>query len=122
MAVPAYSKKKKTSARSRVRKYWWLAPVLVGVSLLGWLATGPRIWGPRVLPRAGGKPIKGYVYDVQTLKQEYQRFNGKELRNAQLEHRFQTASDRVGAQDYQSAAVILEGVSQEAAVPVVFNN
>jgi len=122
MAVSAQPRrKKKKSARSIVRRYWWLAPVLAGVLLLGWLATGPRWWGPRVLPTAGS-PLKGYIGSVQTLQEEYLHFHGKRLKNPQLEKRFQMAGERMERQDYESAALILEGVSQDAAVPVVFND
>ena len=122
MAVSAYgSKKKKKSSRTLVRRYWWLAPVVAGVVFLGYLATGPRLFGPRVLTRTGA-PIKGYISEVNTLKEEYLRFHGKQLRNPQVEQRFQLVNDKITAQDYESAALLLESVSQEAALPVVFNN
>jgi hypothetical protein len=122
MAVSGYgSKKKKKSARTLVRRYWWLAPVIVGVGLIAYLATGPRIFGPRVLTRTGA-PIRGYISDVTTLKEEYVRFHGKQLRSPQVEQRFLLVNDKVAAQDYESAALLLESVSQEAALPVVFNN
>jgi tetratricopeptide (TPR) repeat protein len=122
MAVPAYSKKKKKkSLRSQVRKYWWLAPVLGGVVTLGWLATGPRWWGPRVLSKSGA-PIKGYIGNIDTVKQEYLHFHGKPLKNPAVERLFQLANQRIALQDYESAALLLETVSQDAAVPVIFND
>jgi hypothetical protein len=125
MPVPVYPKNApkriKKSARSRIRRYWWLVPVLASVILLAWLATGPRMFGPRVLSKTR-EPVKGYVSDVPVLLQEYKRFHGKEMKNPQLEHRFQMAAERVAHEDYEAAALILEGVSQDAAVPVVFNN
>jgi hypothetical protein len=122
MAVSAYGKKKKKkSSRTLVRQYWWLAPVVGGLALLGYLATGPRWFGPRVLSRTGA-PIKGYVSDVDMLRQEYLRFHGKQLHNPQVERRFEMVNDKIAVQDYESAALLLENVSQEAALPVVFNN
>lgn len=121
MAVSSYGKKKKTSSRTLVRRYWWLAPVLGGLGVLGYLATGPRWFGPRVLTRTGA-PIKGYVSDLSTLKEEYVRFHGKALHNPQVEQRFQMVNDKIAAQDYESAAILLESISQEAALPIVFNN
>jgi hypothetical protein len=121
MAVPVYSKKKKKSFRAQVRRYWWLAPVLAGVVLLGWLAMGPRILGPRVLSRATA-PIKGYIGSFATVQQEYLRFHGKQLRNPQVEKLFGLANDHIAHQDYSAAALILEGITQDAAVPVIFND
>src|ERR1043165_3049387 len=121
MAVPAHSKKKKRSGHARFRKYWWLAPVFGGVIFLGYLATGPRWIGPRVLSRSGA-PIKGYISDVEALKAEYQRFQGKKLKNPQVEQRFNLVNERIAQQDYESAAIILESVAQDAAVPLVFND
>jgi tetratricopeptide (TPR) repeat protein len=122
MPVSSYgNKKKKKGTRARLRKYWWLAPVLGGVAILGWLATGPRIFGPRVLSRTGA-PIKGYVSDIQTLRDEYKQWHGKKLDNPQLEQRFQMVNDKIALQDYESAALLLENVAQQAALPVVYNN
>jgi hypothetical protein len=122
MPVSAHGKKKKKKGtRTLVRKYWWLAPVLGGLALLVWLATGPRIFGPRVLSRAGA-PIKGYVTDIQVLRDEYKQYHGKQLVNQQLEQRFQLVNDKIALQDYESAALLLENVAQQAALPVVYNN
>jgi len=122
MAVSAYRRKKrKKSIRSRVRKYWWLAPVLGGAVAIGWLATGPRFWGPRVLSKAGA-PMKGYIGSLDTLKQEYLHFHGKPLKNPAVERLFGLANQRIALQDYESAAVLLETVSNDAAVPVIFND
>ena len=122
MAVSAYRrKKKKKSIRSRVRKYWWLAPVLAGAVSIGWLATGPRFWGPRVLSKAGA-PMKGYIGSLDTLKQEYLHFHGKPLKNPAVERLFGLANQRIALQDYESAALLLETVANDAAVPVIFND
>ena len=122
MAVSAYRrKKKKKSIRSRVRKYWWLAPVLAGAVSIGWLATGPRFWGPRVLSKAGA-PMNGYIGSLDTLKQEYLHFHGKPLKNPAVERLFGLANQRIALQDYESAALLLETVANDAAVPVIFND
>jgi len=121
MPRPLPVKRKRTSGRNIIRRYWWLPPAVAGVVLIVWMATGPRWWGPRVLPRTA-EPIKGYIASVETLQEEYLRFHGKRLKNPQLEKRFETASQRMAQQDFESAALILEGVSQDAALPVVFND
>jgi hypothetical protein len=120
MAVSAYGKKKKSS-RNLVRKYWWLAPVVFGVGFLGYLATGPRWFGPRVLSRTGA-PIKGYISDIAMLRQEYVQYHGKQLHSPQVEQRFEMVNERIRQQDYESAALLLENITQDAALPVVFNN
>ncbi|HKA00357.1 MAG TPA: hypothetical protein VKE70_27790 [Candidatus Solibacter sp.] len=104
-----------------MRQYWWLGPTVAGVALLAYLATGPRWFGPRVLTRTGA-PIKGYISDFETLKQEYIRFHGKRPPSSNVENRFKLVNDKIALQDYESAALLLENVSQEAAVPLVFNN
>jgi len=121
MASLASKKKKKKSTRTLVRKYWWLAPTAALMVLIVYLATGPRWFGPRVLSRTGA-PIKGYLYDFEALKQEYKHFHGKQLPNPNIESRFKLVNDKIALQDYESAALLLENVSQDAAVPLVFNN
>jgi hypothetical protein len=121
MPGPRYSISERERPRHPVRKYWWLAPVLAAVSLIGWLATGPRWFGPRVLPRATA-PIQGYLGAAQTLEEEYLKFQGKRLRDDDLVRRFQSATERMSHQDFETAAQILERVAQDAALPVVFNN
>src|SRR5947207_567315 len=99
MAVPAYPKKKKKSIRAQIRRYWWLAPVLAGVFALAWLAAGPRILGPRVLSRAGGAPMKGYINSYQTVQQEYLRFHGKQLRSPEVQKLFGLANEHIARED-----------------------
>jgi hypothetical protein len=121
MPAPEYIRIHEQRHRPFLRKYWWLAPVLACVVLLGWMATGPRWFGPRVLPRAAA-PIQGYLPSSHTLDEEYLKFHGKPLHDADLVRQFETASERMSHQDYETAAQILERVSQSAAVPVVFND
>jgi hypothetical protein len=85
------------------------------------MATGPRWFGPRVLPQAGA-PIQGYLGAARILEDEYLKYHGKRLHDDDLLHRFESATERMAHQDYETAAQILERVSQDAALPVVFNN
>jgi hypothetical protein len=66
--------------------------------------------------------MQGYLANSRTLEEEYLRFHGKRLRDADLTRQFETATERMSHQDYETAAQILERVSVGAAVPVVFNN
>jgi hypothetical protein len=123
MAFPARGNRKKRKMRSAIRRYWWLAPVLCGIGALFWLATGPRWFGPRVLTASGAPPIKGYIYTIDTVQQEYLHFHGRRMKNPEeVERLFKMANQQVGQQDYNSAVLLLESITKEAAVPVIFNN
>ena len=122
MDAPLVKRKKKTKQnRSLVRTYWWLVPVLACVGMIGWLATGPR-WSRTRIGPSTGRMMPGYISGAQNMTQEYQRFYGKPLSNAEVESAFEQAGQRVRAMDYSTAAALLERVSKVAAVPVVFNN
>src|ERR1035438_2552588 len=122
MAAPTLNrKKKKKRRRSLVLKYWWLAPVLGCVAMIGWLATGPQ-WSRARIFMPGGKPIAGYAANPQKMTQEYRHFYGKPLNNPEIERAFVQAGQHVSVNDYTSAVGLLEQVSEVASVPVVFNN
>ena len=118
--VPPSSKKKKK--RSRLRQYWWLVPALLGVTLLGWLATGPRWSRARIEVPSAGSPVTGYTANTQTVMQEYLHYYGKPLADADTERLSNQANERVVAKDYANAVGMLEQVAKVAAVPAVFNN
>ena len=121
MAAPPIKRKKKKHSRSLVRKYWSLVPVLVGVGMIGWLATGPR-WSRARIKRPGAKTIAGYVADTQKMTQEYVHYYGKPLNNLEIQRGFDQANERLGDGDLSNAVGLLEQVSKVASVPVVFNN
>ena len=121
MADRQVRKKRRRTSESPVRKYWWLVPVLAGVAMIAWVATGPR-WSRPPISTPAGKPVAGYIADTQQMLQEYARFYGKPPADSGIQRRFDDASLRVGARDYANAAALLEEVSKVAALPVVFNN
>ena len=121
MAAPPIKRKKKKHSRSLVRKYWSLVPVLVGVGMIGWIATGPK-WSRARIKRPGGKTIAGYVADTQKMTQEYVHYYGKPLNNSEIERGFDQANERLSDGDFSNAVGLLEQVSKVASVPVVFNN
>jgi hypothetical protein len=121
MAAPPIKRKKKKHSRSLVRKYWSLVPVLVGVGMIGWIATGPR-WSRARIKRPGGKTIAGYVADTQKMTQEYVHYYGKPLNNLEIQQGFDQANERLSDGDFSNAVGLLEQVSKVASVPVVFNN
>ena len=69
---------------SLIRRYWWLAPVLLVVAFIAWVATGPE-WSR---PRTGNPTVHelppGYVSNFATVAQEYQRFNGRPVQDKEL--------------------------------------
>ncbi len=120
MAAPI-AKKKKKKTLPMVRRYWWVGPVLAGVCIIGWIATGPR-WTRARIDTPGGPPIAGYLTSQQDMRQEYAHYYGKPLNNPEVERGFELANQRVTAKDYTNAVGLLEQVSKAAAVPMVFNN
>lgn len=121
MAGHPVKKKRREHGNSVIRKYWWVVPVLCGVGMIVWVATGPR-WSRAQITGPGGKPIEGYVTDTPKMMQEYQHFYGKPLNNSDIEKEFAAATERMSARDFTNAVGLLEQVSKVAAVPVVFNN
>ena len=121
MAAPTLKRKKKKRRQSLVLKYWWLAPVLGCVAMIGWIATGPQ-WSRAYLIMTAGRPIAGYVANTRKMTEEYRYFYGKPLNNAGIERGFEQASQHVSVNEYTIAVRLLEQVSKVASVPVVFNN
>src|SRR5712692_8113880 len=107
---------------SRLRRYWWLLPVLAGVALLGWTVTGPEWSRPRNGKTSDMAPLPGYVMSYATVTQEYLRFHGKPLKDDALAAQFLQATQDMGKRDYGAAAQLLEEIVKKAAVPAVFNN
>jgi hypothetical protein len=126
MAAPQQNKqlkkKKKNAQLTLLRRYWWLPFVLGGVAMIFWIATGPRWSRAKVALPVAVRPIAGYNTNTATVLQEYQRFYGKPLNNADVERLCNQANERVAAKDYSNALGMLEQVAKTAAVPVVFNN
>ena len=72
--------------------------------------------------RSQAEILTGYIINSGTLEQEYLRFHGKLLKNAAVSQQFEQAVDAMKRRDYASAADLLEAVSKQAALPVVFND
>ena len=107
---------------SKLRLYWWLAPVLVLVALIFWVATGPEWSRPR-----SGNPTTlrlppGYVTAYTAVAQEYRKFHGKPLQDKELPGQFDLATRHMTEHDYGQAAEMLELIARKAAVPAVFND
>ena len=94
--------------------------MLVGVAMMGWIATGPR-WSRARIRKPGAKRSRvtpansGDEAGVQALLWQAAEQRGDRARV----RRGQTS---LSAGDYSNAVGLLEQVSKVAAVPVVFNN
>ena len=107
---------------SKLRRYWWLAPVLMGVAFIFWLATGPEWSRPRTGATTDLRLPPGYVTAFPTVAKEYQRFYGKPLANQQLAGQFDQSTRDMREHAYGQAAEKLEAIAAKAAVPAVFND
>jgi len=97
-------------------RFWWVAPLLLlaAAALGAWLLRRPASSRYEALP--------GYISSLATVEQEYVRFNGKLLQDAEVKQQFERAADLVKSHDYVGAITLLEGVSKKAAVPAVLND
>src|SRR5215831_9166828 len=93
---------------SRVRRYWWLPPVLAGVLFLVWLMTGPEWSRPRSGKTTGMRPLPGYVLSFTTVTEEYRRFYGKALKDTAVAAQFAQATQMMSRRDYGGSAWSLQ--------------
>jgi tetratricopeptide (TPR) repeat protein len=121
MPAPLVTRRKKKRKRSLLLTYRWLLPVLAGVGMIAWLATGPQ-WSRNRISEPPDRLMPGYIADIHIVSGEFQRFYGRTLDDPGVTQAFQQASRHVRAHDYSTAIGLLEQVSKVAAVPAVFNN
>ncbi len=94
--------------------------LVLPVLLVGAVAA---IFGVRYLSRlATPEKLPGYIVSSQTLTQEYFQFEGRSLRDLGIQQQFEQATALAGRGDYKGAIHLLEGISKDCAVPVIFQN
>jgi hypothetical protein len=103
-----------------IARYWWVGLILAAVVVGAWLTGSPR--ASSTGGAASSKIPAGYIASVATVAEEYTRFHGKVFVMPEVEQELQQANSRVAAQDYGAAVSVLEEVSKQVAVPVIFNN
>jgi tetratricopeptide (TPR) repeat protein len=103
--------------RRILEKIRWLVILLVATGVIAFLVVSRR---NREIAKPG--ELEGYQHDVATLEREYGRFYGRLLREPESETLFRHAADFARKGNYPAAIEILEKVSKDAAVPVVFTN
>ena len=122
MVSPGLHRKRKRNIGRLVKKYWGLGAIPAAAIGIVWLVVaGPRLPIRRALSPGAG-PLTGYIASMPTIAEEYTRFYGKTLRNAEVEHQVELANQRVASRNYPGAVEQMELVSRQAAVPAVFNN
>src|SRR4051794_4176209 len=119
MASPAPApirirKLKTRRQRPFVLRFWWVGLVAIAVPF-GVLLVKSRLPQPRRV-----QDVPGYIASVETLEQEYQKFQGKPLKDNEIRKQFQRAAELASTGEYNGAVLILEPLSKAAAVPVVF--
>ena len=97
----------------------WLAVAsIVGPALLAGLIILLVFW----LRRPDVRHLPGYISDVPTFEAEFQRFQGPRSQSTESLSQFQQAAEWADRGDYGRAAQILDNLSRQAALPVVFND
>lgn len=72
--------------------------------------------------RTTERHLTGYVNDIASLRSEYLRFQGKALKNAEVEQQFADANAATEKGEYGRAVDLLRSASRQAPLPVVFND
>ena len=87
------------------------------------VAAVAAVFGVRYLSRLSTtEKLPGYNSSTQTLSQEYFQFEGRSLRDLGISQQFEQATALAGRGDFNAAIHLLEGISKECAVPIVFQN
>jgi hypothetical protein len=97
-------------------RYWGVLLVV------GLIVMAPWIWNWMMTPHFTHAPLPGYITDPAKLEEEYRLLTGKPLGDASSTQQFQQATDLMVLGNYTDAAILLETISKQAPVPVIFNN
>jgi hypothetical protein len=108
--------RRKRPESSLFARLWWVGLLAVAI-VVGVLTF-------RMRPDGARHPfiLTGYITSVMSLEQEYARYQGRLLKDPEVQRQFEQAGALMSKHDYSGAAALLEAVSKKAAVPVVFNN
>ena len=116
-AEPRGRRTRRHRRRPGLLRYVWVIPAVALV------VAAPWIWNWLTLPHfLKQEPLPGYITDSSKLEMEYRLFTGKSLEDVTTSQQFEQATDLMLAGNYTDAVLLLEAVSKQAAVPLVFNN
>lgn len=120
-ASPTYRHRRKRPTHSTAAIVMWclLITLTVGLGIGAYLLL-PRLVATR--RSAHNASISGYLDGVDQLRREVQDYYGKPLRDADLESRFSAAHEFVARRDFFGAAVELEHLTDQVAVPMIFDD
>jgi hypothetical protein len=117
MPTPPPERVKKRRKRSLLERHRW-----VWLTLIVAIIAGSTYAVFRIRREAMPDRLPGYLDSSAMLEQEFSRFHGRMLRDANVVEQFNLAAKLVTAHDYRGAIATLEPIAAQAAVPVVFNN
>ncbi len=101
-----------------LEKPWLAVAVILGPALLAGLIILLIVR----LQRPEARHLDGYISDVTLLQSEYQRYQGTPLKAEETERQFRQAAEWTARGDYGRAAQLLDSVSRQAPLPVVYND
>jgi hypothetical protein len=116
---------RKRRKRPRRRRHRVRFPVWLPISLLAMMAVaaGGLVWmAVGSIGKPATQPLPGYVQDDQALRREYARLYNRPLPDSLARQDFRYASELVARADFAGAIPVLERISEQVAVPAVFNN
>jgi hypothetical protein len=121
MSAPGPSTIVRRKKRRRRRRAPLFPFFLLAIAIIGVLAGG--IWVARKRPLINASAIpEGYVPDTAALKQEYGRYYGNEENLAKASAAFRSAASLVSRRNFPAATSVLESVTRNGAVPVVYHD
>ncbi len=97
---------------------WLFIAIVLSVAL----ADGLVIYAIRSSQSPVLHPVAGYVEDVATLQSEYEQYRGRPMNDRGLQRQFERAAAWADRGDFNQAATLLETLSKQAALPVIFND
>lgn len=108
-------RRRRHKRRPLLLRYWWIVPAIALIVLAPWIWNGIR------LPQFKHDPLPGYIKEAAKLEEECRLYNGKPPDDATAQQ-FEQATNFMLLGNYSNSIVLLEAISRQAAVPVVFNN
>ncbi len=121
MSTPPQTVLRSHKRRRRRRRTPLFPFVLLAMLLFGLFFVVRFFAGLRPAARPKDLP-PAYVSNMAVLTSEYNRYYGKPIEDVQIESRFLQATGMINRHNFPGAIAILENLSRQAAVPVIFTD